>query len=204
MSVSSFDLSQFDLNAMVKNPSILIIGESKLDKAFIVKDLMYHFKDIPARIAITSTNTYNDYIPATHIYHEYDHIVSKLISRQSILKNRQCALIVLDDCMNKNKETDGLLFNGRCYNLTTIITIQSVNDLASGSPLNFDYIFLLEIEDKTDRMKMWEKWLAAIPYDTFDNILHTYTRDNHAMVIDNITSSVNDKVFWHAVRVREY
>ena len=85
-------LDNFDTNSLLNhsnkyklNPKIAIIGN--IGKSFMIKDLMYHMKEIPVGIVISPTNKltkfYDNFISNEFIHNEYDnHIISNLLNRQ--------------------------------------------------------------------------------------------------------------------------
>ena len=78
-----------------EGPVIVLIGKRGTGKSMLVKDLLFHHRDIPVGTVISGTEIGNHFyasiIPRLFIHHSYEsEIVQKVLQRQRIAL-RQCA-----------------------------------------------------------------------------------------------------------------
>lgn len=214
-------IKKFDLNNMVKNPSILIIGKRGAGKSFLIRDIMYHFRNtIPGGMVVAPSERmnpfYKDFFPDHHIHHDTNEI-GKLLVRQTMMmerakENKQkvntSAILVMDECLSrKNQLRDDenimeVLMNGRHYNLTYIATQQIPMGLAPEIRLNFDYVFIFNDDSCINRRKLWNHYGSFFPsIKTFENAFMKCTKNYNAMVINNQGSAnISDKIFFYKAK----
>lgn len=130
---------------------------------------MEHLKDkFPVGLVIAPTDNINGFysqrfIPDSHVHYESKtEILQNVLKRQEHINDKNKAreaqgkplikdnaYIVMDVCLSqkadwaKDKTIYGLLFNGRHYHLTYVLTMQYPLDVSPDLRQNFDYVFLL-------------------------------------------------------------
>ena len=139
----TLDLKKFDMKNISfrpdenKGPVVVLIGRRDTGKSFLVRDLLYHYQDIPIGTVISGTEAGNGFfsahVPKLFIHDEYNTaIIENILKRQkTVLKQVQKemeaykrtnidprAFVILDDCLYDNKWTKDkmmrlLFMNGR-------------------------------------------------------------------------------------------
>lgn len=217
-------IKKFKLKQMVKHPSIVIIAKRGSGKSYLLRALLYHFMEIPVGMAISKTEKmdhfYKNFFPDLFIYNDYDpKIIQKLLSRQDIAmeknedrkKNgKKCfddsALIFMDDMLADKKKwandpgIDELLFNGRHYNITYILTMQYSMGIPNDLRSNFDYVFLLAEDNYKNVERLWLHYAGM--FDSFESFRTTFSKltENYgAMVLvkRGPLAKIEDKVYWY-------
>jgi hypothetical protein len=220
-------LQRFEIENMMPNPRIAIIAKSGSGKSWIVRDLLYHMRDIPCGSVIAPTDKltgfFNDFFPPSFIHHEYKpDIIPKVLQRQMIMieKNKKRikegkktldarSFLIMDDCMSSKhlwlKDPNVLsIFNeGRHYQLTFFLTMQYSLGIQPELRSNFDYIFLLGEDFITNRKKLYDHYAGMFPsFDSFQQVFSQVTDNYGCMVINNRlrTSDITKKVFWYKAK----
>lgn len=93
-------------------------------------------------------------------------------------------LVILDNCLPKsiikNKYICELILNGRMLHITNIFTISTLIHIPPDLRINFDYIFILQQHDNTNRKNLCEHYAGIFPnYRTFEETLD-------AMILSNV------------------
>ena len=221
---NSLPIKKFHFENMVNHPSILIIAKRASGKSYLLRALLYHFRNKPAGLAMCKTERvdpfYKYFFPDTFMYNDYKpEIIDKLLRRQKLLMQENVdrkelqkksfddsALIFMDDMLSdkQNWVKDGgmteLLYNGRHYNITYILTMQYSLGIPPNLRTNFDYIFLLAEDFTKNIAKLYEHYAGMFPsIDMFKTVFENLTANYGVMVIANrgARSSFLDKVFWY-------
>lgn len=193
---------QFDLESMVKNPLICIIGPPGSGKTTIALSILKHH-NYEHGLVISPDRTYEKIISKNYIHNHFKNIlVNNLIIGQKV-KLEMCkekhitadtgTICVLDGCIDTltNNYTDTVVENlldiGKSYNIANIITLHLPyhSNENKASRINFDYIFLLNNNDEFCIKKIYELYGSNYcDYATFFYIFKELTKDHCAMVID--------------------
>jgi hypothetical protein len=217
-------LKRFNLDTMCKHPSIVMVAKRGSGKSVAVRDLLYHFKDIPMGIIIAPTDRmdcyYGKFFPDSYIYYSYKtEIIEKLLSRQLKIKEKNearikagktpidtRAFLVMDDCLAskgewaKDEPIKELLFNGRHYDVMYILTMQFSLSISPELRTNFDYIFLLADDFPSNQKRMFDHYAGMFQnFDHFKQVFLQLTSDFGAMVVANRGARTVfwEKVFWY-------
>lgn len=207
-----FNIRKFPMHKMPKNSIIVTIGKRNTGKSFLIKDILYHVRDIPLGSVISHTdkltNYYSKFIPGMFIYDRYE---SKIIEK--IFKRQQRALaenwkdphifLLLDDCLAdktwvRDEALKEVFFNGRHYQILFLLSMQSPMGLTPNLRSNIDYTFILKTNISSDRKKIYEHYAGIFSSrEIFELVFNECTEDYHCLVIDNVTQSNNleDVVF---------
>ncbi len=209
-----FHLRQFDLNQMVTNPSILMLGKRGSGKSFLIKHLVNYFhyhRRVPGGAVISPTERMNSFykwfFPDSYIHNDAkDETLKKILTRQSCMieKEKQnkrndiidpeldaAGLLVMDDCLTKkswakDESVTEILMNGRHYKLTYVLTTQTPYGITPDLRLNFDYVFLFREDSTINKRRLWDMYASMFPdFETFEPVFDECTRDYGVMVIDN-------------------
>ena len=220
-------IKRFDLKKMAENCTIAMIAKRASGKSYLTREILYHKRDLPAAIAISRTeklNTfYGEFIPDIYIYDEFDtSILNKIFARQAKMNedNRKRLengkkpkddrlMIIMDDCMSskgtwvKDQNILELFFNGRHHHLSFILTMQFALGIPPEMRSNFDYIFLLAEDFKSNRKRLYEHYAGMFPsLESFEKVFSDITQNYGVMVIDNRVHStdITEKVFWYKAK----
>ena len=231
MNFNKFQILEFQLSSMVKDPAIVMIARRGSGKSFITRDIMYHLRKIPVGCVIAPTDRMNSFyryfFPDLYIHYEIkDIILKKILSRQSQIidhekeakKNKQpsvdpSAILVMDDCLadkgswEKDPSIAEILMNGRHYRLTYILTMQTPLGISPSLRLNFDYVYLLNEDSAINKKKLWMNYGSMIPtLALFEKVFSKCTEDYRAMVINNRfpSNDIQKKIFWFKAKERKF
>lgn len=216
ITINKFDMNKLKSNNKYYSPRILIIGSSGSGKSWLIRDIMYNFRDLLYGKVISpyeySKNFYNKFIPSNYIYHQFkEEQIVDLIKRQTNIidthdytnENSGNAYLIMDDC----DETMNFFKNeGMCDFLQTsnvlkiqplILTNQHFSSIPTIIRKSFDYIFVIEQKYLTTRKKIHNEYCQFIEkYYDFDKIYDKISCNNfECMVINNITQSTKIKYF---------
>lgn len=220
-------LKQFSFSNMVEHPSIVMVAKRGSGKSWAVRDILYHFRDIPVGIIIAPTDRmncfYGKFFPDSYIYYNYrSEIIEKLIARQVKIKEKNearikagktpidtRAFVVMDDCLAqkgdwaRDEPIKELLFNGRHYNIMYILTMQFSLSISPELRTNFDYIFLLADDFTSNQKRMFDHYAGMFQnFEHFKQIFLQLTADYGSMVIVNRGARAQfwEKVFWYQAK----
>lgn len=221
LQLKMFDMKQivFKKNLDSDGTVIIMIGKRGTGKSLLVKDLLFHHKDIPMGCVISGTEIgnhfYSELVPKLFIHHLYDNkIVEKTLRRQlQVIKTKlsdpRCFLI-LDDCMYDNKwvrdKIMRLVFmNGRHWKLMFILTMQDPLAIPPNLRSQCDYIFILRENLQSNRKKIYDHYAGIFPsYEYFCKVLSSTTENYECLVIKNsgLSNKLCDQVFWYKAQIR--
>lgn len=220
--MSTLGIHELELNSICSNPSILIITKRGGGKTWLCRTLLNHYRDIPVGIIISHTEKtdrfFQDFFPDSFIYNDYNPLIFKKILRRQIdikkkaeIKAKQGIKIdtriflLIDDCLsdskdwNKDKTLSEILYNGRHYDITYILTMQQPMGIHPGLRSNFDYIFLMTVDIYSEQKKLYEHYTGM--FKTFQEFKSAYdqlTNDFGSMVVKkrNAGKEIPDKIFY--------
>ena len=219
-------VQQFKLNSMEENPSIVLIAPRRSGKSWIVRAILHHMRDIPCGMIISGSERvtkdpfYSKFFPDSYIFYEYkSEIIERLMKRQQVMMDKLQerisngkrpidirSYIVMDDCLGQKGSWGRdppileLLFNGRHYQLTYILTMQFPLGITPELRSNFDYIFLLAENKVSNQKRIWDHYAGMFPtFDSFRQVFSNLTKDHGAMVIANkgADKDVSELIYWY-------
>lgn len=220
---SSFEikLKTFDINKIKKDAVVVTIGKRNTGKSFLVKDILYHNKDIPLGMVISKTDHlshfYDQFIPGMLIHREYKpETIDNLFTRQEkAIKEKwkdPYAFLLFDDCLSdaknwsKDKRIKEIFFNGRWYKILFILSMQAPMGIPPDLRTNIDYTFILRNNNANDREKIYKHYAGVFPSrEIFEIVLDDCTEKYNCLVIDNTTHSnkLEDQVFIYKASTHE-
>ena len=210
-------------------PTIVLIGRRETGKSFLVRDLLYHFQNIPIGTVMSATEASNGFygtiVPKLFIHEEYKStLVENLLRRQRAvieqIKKEEAmykkssidprTFCILDDCLFDNswardKLMRMLFMNGRHWKIMVIITMQYPLGMPPILRTNIDYTFILRENYLTNRDKIWRNYASMFPtLESFCQVMDQTTENYECMVIDNNVKSnkLNDQVYWYKAETR--
>ncbi|XWV24557.1 A32-like packaging ATPase [Tupanvirus deep ocean] len=214
---NKFQIHEFKLENMTARPSILIIGKNGSGKYLFQKDIIHHFRNVPGGAVITSSDKmnsfYKHFFTDLYVHHSMtESILKKIKFRQCVMiekeKNNKeydaSAILIIDNCLSNNDLLDDndifeILLNSRGYKLTFVLNVDSAYDLSSDFIMNFDYVFLLNDNDKNNKIVLWDNLKNILPtYESFEKVFSICTQNYGAMVIDTkkICDNPMEKIYW--------
>ncbi len=207
------NIKPFDMKKLKKESIIVAIGKRNTGKSFLIKDILYHNRDIPLGTVVSRTDHlchfYDKFIPGMLIYQRYDNnIMEKVFERQKkALKENwkdPNAFLLFDDCLsdaknwNRDENVKEVFFNGRHYKLMFLLAMQAPLGIPPDLRTNIDFTFILKNNNANDRERIYKNYAGCFPSrEIFEHVLDSCTEDRHCLVIDNTTQSNNleDQVF---------
>jgi hypothetical protein len=229
------DLKKFDMKWITfkpdenKGPVIVLIGRRDTGKSFLVRDLLFHHKDIPIGTVISGTEAGNGFyaahVPKVFIHEEYKEILIENVLRRQKMVLKQVkkdmdmyrktsidprAFVILDDCLYDNKWTKDklmrlLFMNGRHWKVMLIITMQYPLGIPPNLRTNIDFVFILREPYMTNRKRIWENYASMFPtLESFCMVMDQTTENYECLVINNNAKSnkLNDQIFWYKAENR--
>lgn len=231
MTKKNLDLNKFDLSRMVPEPCILAIAKRNTGKTVICRDIAYTLRSIPVAMIMCQTDNvngaYNKIFGGAFVYAEYsEDAIKKIFQRQNAMieQNNERKklgkkpidhrlLLIMDDILSdakkfsKDKTFQEIIFNGRHFGITIVLSIQDPIGIPPKIRDNFDYVFLLKARNNIAKEKLFKYYLG----DDFDNIrefksaFDECTSDYKCMVVDNKTESneVSDRIHWFKADIHD-
>jgi hypothetical protein len=228
--MAQLELKKFDMKRIVfdkyenKGPVIVMIGRRDTGKSFLMRDLLYHQRDIPVGTVVSGTEQLNQFfsahVPPVLIHHKFsENIIANVLMRQKqVVKQFKTqidvhkkttldprAFLILDDCMYDkswpNNELIRIIFmNGRHYKLCTIFSQQFPLGIPPVLRTNIDYVFILREPVTNNRKRIYDNYAGMFPtFESFCQVMDQCTENYECLVIDNNCKSnkLNDQVFWY-------
>lgn len=224
----SLQLKKFELSSIKPHATICMIAKRDSGKSWVIRDILYHKKDIPGGVVISLTDSmskfFDEFFPPLYIHYDYDQsIINNVLLRQrTMLKKLEekkltgktfdpSAVLIMDDCMvdptiwRKDKLIKEIFVNGRHFKLTFIMAMQYCLDIAPALRMNMDYVFLMMDDTRIGQKKLYEQYAGQFPsFNSFLQAFKVCTSDFGCMVINNKIKSMNleDKIFWYKAEER--
>lgn len=226
----TLELKKFDMKRITflkdenKGPVIVLIGRRDTGKSYLVRDLLFHHRDIPIGTVISGTEAgngfYASHIPKIFIHDEYSSgIIENILKRQkSVMKevNKQIQMyksskidprtfVILDDCLYdntwaKDKLMRLLFMNGRHWKVLLILTMQYPLGILPNLRTNIDYVFILREPYIANRKRIYENYAGMFPtFESFCQVMDQCTENYECLVIDNNVKSnkLSEQIFWY-------
>ena len=215
-------LKKFDMSSIKSDKVVLFIGKRETGKSFLVRDLLWHNRDLPVGTVISGTEGANQFyskmIPSIFIHDEYTpEIINNFVKRQGRLIKKQVggvaeyqnidprAFLILDDCLYdntwvKDKNVRSLFMNGRHFKAFFIITSQYSLGIPPNLRTNVDYVFVLRETIHSNRRRLYEQYCGMFPtYEFFCTVMDQCTENFECLVINNNSKSskLEDQVYWY-------
>lgn len=231
----TLELRKFDMKWITfrpdeaKGPVVVMIGRRDTGKSFLVRDLLFHHKDVPIGTVISGTEAgngfYADHVPSLFIHNEYNSVlIENVLRRQKVVlkqMNREIELYkktsidprcfcILDDCLydsswTRDKLMRLLFLNGRHWKILLIITLQYPLGVPPILRCNIDYVFILREPSLGNRKRIWENYASMFPsLESFCSVFDQTSQNYECMVIHNNAKSnkITDQVFWYKAETR--
>jgi hypothetical protein len=226
----TLELKKFDMKRITflkeenKGPVVVLIGRRDTGKSYLVRDILFHHRDIPICTVISGTEAgngfYSAHVPKLFIHDEYSTgIIENILKRQkTVIKevNKQIqmyktskidprTLVILDDCLYDNtwardKMMRLLFMNGRHWKVFLIITMQYPLGIPPTLRTNIDYVFILREPYIANRKRIYENYAGMFPtFESFCQVMDQCTENYECLVIDNNVKSnkLSDQIFWY-------
>jgi hypothetical protein len=217
-------LRKFDMSSIADDKVIVMIGKRETGKSFLVRDLMYHHRDVPIGTVISGTELANRFfgsmVPPVFIHDEItSELLSNVVKRQETMiriieKQKETygscsidprAFLILDDCMYdntwiKDKNIRLLFMNGRHYRISFVVTMQYPLGVPPALRTQIDYVFILRENLLSNRKRIYENYAGMFPsFDVFCQVMNQCTENFECIVINNNAKSnrLSDQVFWY-------
>lgn len=230
--IETVELKQFNINTMERDSCVLVVAKRRAGKSFLIRDILYHFRNIPAGIVMSGSEEaspyYSYFIPSIFIHDEFksDELENVFImQKKNLAKARKNGLgddkgkcsdnnffIILDDLLSdkgdwiKDKHIRRLFMNGRHYNLFSVIALQYILGIPPDLRNNIDYIFLFNEPNLKNRRKIYDEYCGMIPtFERFNNIFEQCTK-NHECLVIKLTGNFNsysDQIFYYKAKERK-
>lgn len=223
-------LQKFDITSIAQDKVVVMIGKRDTGKSFLVRDLLYHQRDMPIGTVISPTESANKFfghiVPPLFIHDEYTPaILENVVKRQKIImktidRQRKAtgnsnidprSFLLLDDCMYdsnkwvKDKNVRLLFMNGRHYKIMFIITMQFPLGIPPSLRTQIDYVFILRENVTSNRKRIYENYAGMFPtFEVFCQVMDQCTENYECIVINNNAKSnrLEDQVFWYKAENR--
>ncbi len=199
---------------------ILLSGRPKSGKSFLIKHLLYEFRNIyPAAVVFSgseeASGDFANFIPSTFIHGELDkkdmtpmtNVMKRQLFARKHLQN-PWLIVVLDDCFGspdflQTKEMRNFFKNGRHYCNFSITASQHLGDVKSDIKSCVDGIFIFKDPNLNSKRRLWENFGGVVPtFGEFNDILEKLTQDHGCMYIDcqSLSSKIEECIFWYKAK----
>jgi hypothetical protein len=224
--VQQLQLRKFDMSSISFDKIVVLIGKRDTGKSFLVKDLLYHHRDLPIGTVISSTESANCFfgnmVPPIFIHEKYTpNLVTNVVKRQKVIKSTidreerrtgGCskidprAFFIMDDCMHdantwiKDDNIRLIFMNGRHYKLMYLLTMQHPLGIPPSLRTQIDYVFILRENLYNNRKKIYDNYAGMFPsFEFFCQVMDHCTENYECLVINNNAKSnrIEDQVFWY-------
>ena len=232
----NLELKKFDMSTITfkkeenKGPVVVLIGRRDTGKSFLVRDLLWHHKDIPLGTVISGTEAGNgffgEHVPKIFIHNEYNSsIIENILKRQKVVlkqMNKQIqqykksnidprAFVILDDCLydntwSRDKLMRLLFMNGRHWKVMLVITMQYPLGIPPTLRTNIDFVFILREPYIANRKRIYENFAGMFPtFESFCQVMDQCTENYECLVINNNAKSnkLQDQIFWYKAEHRK-
>jgi hypothetical protein len=220
----SLSLRKFNMKDIPQDAVCIFIGRRRTGKSTLVKDLLFHHKDLPVGTVISGTEESNGFfkkiVPPMFIHGDYNPIIlANFVKRQRLIMQRiqqesdrgitskldPRSFLILDDCMYDDSWTNDkniryLFMNGRWIKTFFIITMQFPLGIPPALRTNVDFVFILREPYLSNRRRLYENYGSAFPsFEFFCQVMDQCTQNYECLVINNATQSnkLEDAVFWY-------
>jgi hypothetical protein len=218
-------LTKFDMSRIRDDSVVVFIGKRNTGKSFLIRDLLWHKRNIPVGTVISGTESANSFysqiVPSILIHEEFNPmIIQNVLTRQQTLtklmnKEKEQkggastvdrrTFFIMDDCMFDNKWVSdkyirSLFMNGRHYGLLYILALQYVMGIPPVLRGNVDYVFILRENMVANRRRIYEQFAGIFPsFEFFCQIMDQCTENFECLVIHNGSKSnkLEECVFWY-------
>jgi hypothetical protein len=231
----SLELKRFDMRkiqftmqeALIRSvgPVIVLIGRRETGKSVLIKDIMYHHRNIPVGTVISGTELSNDFfstiVPKMFIHDEYKtSTIEKVIQRQKMvlehnkknqIKQDPRTFTIMDDCLfddkwSREKIMRMIFMNGRHFRVMLVISMQYPLGVPPVLRTNIDYVFILRENVRKNREKIYDNYAGMFPtFELFCQFMDKCTENYECLVIDNNVKSnkLEDQVFWYKADIHQ-
>jgi hypothetical protein len=218
------NIRKFDMKMVQQDSVCVFIGRRRTGKTTLVKDLLYHHRDMPMATVISGTEESNGFfkkiVPPLFIHGEYNPVILErfmkcqktLMSKMQRMKEvgMPCNIdprtfFIMDDCMyddswTHDKNIRYLFMNGRWLKVFLLITMQFPLGIMPSLRTNVDYVFILREPYLSNRKRLYENYGSAFPsFEFFNQVMDQCTQNYECLVINNTSQSnkLEDCVFWY-------
>jgi hypothetical protein len=217
--IMNIQLKKFDMNMIDDDKIICCSGARGSGKSYLLRDLLYHKKDIPVGTVISPTEEANkffsDFVPQTFIHDKYTpQLLESVIKRQKMVTKRyhtgesdidRRAFLIMDDCLYDNKWKNDenirqIFMNGRHYKILYILTMQYVLGIPPTLRTNIDFTFIFRENIVANRKRLYDNFAGMFPsFETFCQVMNQCTENYECLVIHNSSKSnkIIDQVYWY-------
>jgi hypothetical protein len=226
----SLSLRKFNMRDIPQDAVCIFIGRRRTGKSTLVKDLLFHHKDLPVGTVISGTEESNGFfkkiVPPMFIHGDYNPIIlANFVKRQRLIMQRiqqdlergapskldPRSFLILDDCMYDDSWTNDkniryLFMNGRWIKTFFIITMQFPLGIPPALRTNVDFVFILREPYLSNRRRLYENYGSAFPsFEFFCQVMDQCTQNYECLVINNATQSnkLEDAVFWYKAEMHD-
>lgn len=230
MNTNKLQIKEFKLKWMADHAAIAMIAKRGTGKSYIIRDIAYHYRRMPGGVVISPTDKltayYKFFFPDLYIHYDIkESTIKNILTRQSQIickskdKRKQGkkldprGILIMDDCLADKKSwakdvsIREILMNGRHYQLTYILAMQTPLGIPPDLRLNFDYVFLLKDDSNINKKKLYDNYASIFPsLADFIRVFSICTRDFTSMVVDikKTVDKIEDKIFWFKAKRRKF
>jgi hypothetical protein len=223
-------LRKFDMASIKHDKVVVLIGNRCTGKSYLVRDLLFHQRDMPIGTVISPTEAvhkfFGNIVPPILIHDEYSPAILKnVVKRQEILVRKIAteqqpasrnidprAFLVLDDCLYDNSWTKDtnvrrMFTEGRRLNIMFVIAMQFPLGIPPDLRAHIDYTFILRENLVSNRKRIHENYVSLFPtFDIFCQIMDQCTENFECIVIDNTAPQgglLEDRVFRYKAELHD-
>jgi hypothetical protein len=219
------ELKKFDIASIKDDKVVVLIGKRDTGKSFLIRDLLFHHRNIPVGTVISATESANAFfghiVPGLFIHDEYEPaIVENVVARQKKVMKAIAAgstavvdprsFLIIDDCLFDKRWINDrnirfLFMNGRHVRVFFVIAMQFALGIPPVLRTNIDYVFILRENIVSNRKRIYDHYAGMFPsFEVFCSVMDQCTENYECLVINNNAKSnrLEDQVFWYRAEER--
>lgn len=211
-----YNINKFNISDIEENSHILIIGKGKNE---LCKNILYNFKHFTSTQIISPTERqeifFSNFIINQLINLKYtDQLITEFLECQIIKKSKkdgqEKSIIVMNDCLNNmelsnSKDLGEILFNGKHYDITYVLTLPVSIQVPPELRGSFDYVFLFSQNHESSLKMFYKKYASIFPsFRSFSKTFKELTKNRGCMVIKNRCvhgQDINKTIFYYEEKI---
>ena len=225
----NLQLKKFNMAQIPEDAVCIFIGRRRTGKSTLVRDVLFHHRQMPLGTVISGTEESNDFykkmVPPLFIHGAYSPVIlQNYVARQKLIMKKIMdeqqrtgatsridprSFLILDDCLYDDSWTRDLnirylFLNGRWVKVFFLITMQYPLGVPPVLRTNVDYVFILREPYLNNRKRIYENYGSAFPsFEFFCQVMDQCTQNYECLVVSNNTQSnkLEDIIYWYKAEI---
>ncbi len=200
---------RFERTDAQSGPVIGIVGQRGVGKTYCVRDLLYHFRDVPRIVVVSDSERfcpfYASFVSDVHSTLD-DNLVQRLMDEQTLRvrdhPDTDPRMVLVLDNQTYGTSTTAL---GRlvalCHKCRIMVMLvsDSPSEIPSTILQQMDYVFMFRENRYQQRKTLYWHFAATAvsSMNEFTRMLDQTTTDNHSILVVHNTNPSPERMFWY-------